>query len=31
VEDDVGNSYEERIGLMKRKRDRFNNPYFDGR
>jgi hypothetical protein len=26
VEDDVGSLYEERIGVMKRKRDRVNNP-----
>jgi hypothetical protein len=26
VEDDVGSLYEERIGVMKRKIDRVNNP-----
>jgi hypothetical protein len=26
VEDDAGSLYEERIGVMKRKRDRVNNP-----
>jgi hypothetical protein len=26
VEDDVGSLYEERIGVMKRKRDRVNDP-----
>jgi hypothetical protein len=31
VEDDVGSLYEKRIGVMKRKRDRVNNPLFDGR
>jgi hypothetical protein len=31
VEDDVGSLYEETIGVMKRKRDRVNNPEFDGR
>jgi hypothetical protein len=31
VEDDVGSLYEERIGLMKRKRASVNNPWFDGR
>jgi hypothetical protein len=31
VEDDVGSLYEEKIGVMNRKRDRVNNPWFDGR
>jgi hypothetical protein len=31
VEDNVGSLYEERIGVMKRKSDRVNNPLFDGR
>jgi hypothetical protein len=31
VEDDVGSLYEERIGVMKRNRERINNPWFDGR
>jgi hypothetical protein len=31
VEDDVGSLYEERIVVMVIKRDRVNNPSFDGR